>query len=70
MTPSKFAKQRAPTAPSQIDARLGELLHEDGTLTEQDIREILAVQRDSGQRFGEVASRLGLVRDQDVRRAG
>ncbi len=36
---------------------------------EQDIKEILAVQRDCGERFGEVASRLGLVREQDVRRA-
>jgi len=44
VTPSKFAKPRAPTTPNQIDARLGELLHEDGTLTEQDIKEILAVQ--------------------------
>jgi chain length determinant protein tyrosine kinase EpsG len=69
VTPSKFVKQRAPTAPSQVDARLGELLHEDGTLTEQDIKEILAVQRDCGERFGEVASRLGLVREQDLRRA-
>jgi protein-tyrosine kinase len=69
VTPSKFAKQRASTAPSQVDARLGELLHEDGTLTEQDIKEILAVQRDCGERFGEVASRLGLVREQDLRRA-
>jgi len=69
VTPTKIATQRIPSSPSQVDTRLGALLHEDGTLTEQDIREILAVQRDSGQRFGEVASRLGLVRDQDVRRA-
>ena len=72
MTPTKFANAIAggePMAPSLIDTRLGELLHEDGTLTEQDIKEILAAQRDCGERFGEVASRLGLVSEQDVRRA-
>jgi protein-tyrosine kinase len=56
-------------APSIIDARLGELLQKDGTLTEQDIKAILEAQRASGDRFGEVASRLGLVSEQDVRRA-
>ena len=52
-----------------VDARLGELLQNDGTLTEQDIKVILAAQRDCGDRFGEVASRLGLASEQDVRRA-
>ena len=56
-------------APSMVDARLGELLQNDGTLTEHDIKVILAAQRDSGDRFGEVASRLGLASEQDVRRA-
>jgi chain length determinant protein tyrosine kinase EpsG len=56
-------------APSMVDARLGELLQNDGTLTEHDIKAILAAQRDSGDRFGEVASRLGLASEQDVRRA-
>jgi protein-tyrosine kinase len=69
VTASKFARQRVPPAPSEVDTRLGALLREDGTLTEQDVKEILAVQRDCGERFGEVASRLGLVREQDVRRA-
>jgi protein-tyrosine kinase len=69
VTPTKIARQRTPTSESEVDRRIGELLHEDGTLTEQDIKEILAVQRDCGERFGEVASRLGLVREQDVRRA-
>ncbi|MGC1524053.1 MAG: chain length determinant protein tyrosine kinase EpsG [Steroidobacteraceae bacterium] len=56
-------------APTLIDTRLGELLQNDGTLTEQDIKVILAAQRDCGERFGEVASRLGLASERDVRRA-
>ena len=56
-------------APTLIDTRLGELLQNDGTLSEQDIKAILAAQRDGGERFGEVASRLGLASEQDVRRA-
>jgi protein-tyrosine kinase len=56
-------------APTLADTRLGELLQNDGTLTEHDIKVILAAQRDSGDRFGEVASRLGLASEQDVRRA-
>jgi chain length determinant protein tyrosine kinase EpsG len=52
-----------------VDTRLGELMRDDGTLTEQDIKDILAAQRDCGERFGEVASRLGLASEQDVRRA-
>lgn len=56
-------------APTLIDTRLGELLQNDGTLTEQDIKVILEAQRDGGERFGEVASRLGLASEQDVRRA-
>jgi protein-tyrosine kinase len=57
------------SAPSLVDRRLGELLQDDGTLTEQDIKDILAAQRNCGDRFGEVASRLGLVDEQDVQRA-
>jgi protein-tyrosine kinase len=56
-------------APSMVDTRLGELLQDDGTLTEQDIKDILAAQRNCGERFGEVASRLGLINEQDVQRA-
>jgi protein-tyrosine kinase len=56
-------------APTLADARLGEILQNDGTLSEQDIKAILAAQRDCGERFGEVASRLGLASEQDVRRA-
>ena len=69
MTPSKASVQRTPVTHSPADTRLGELLQHDGTLTEQDVREIMAAQRLQGERFGEVASRLGLVKEQDVRHA-
>jgi protein-tyrosine kinase len=62
-------RPRRQGAPSFVDTRLGKLLHDDGTLTEQDIKDILAAQRENGERFGEVASRLGLANEQDVRRA-
>jgi protein-tyrosine kinase len=69
VTPSKTSAQRAASAPSPADARLGELLQHDGTLTEQEVRDILAAQRVLGEQFGEVASRLGLAKEQDVRSA-
>jgi len=69
VTPSKTSAQRVAAAPSPADARLGELLQHDGTLTEQDVRDIMAAQRLLGERFGEVASRLGLVKEQDVKHA-
>jgi chain length determinant protein tyrosine kinase EpsG len=69
MTPPKGSAQRAAATHSPADTRLGELLQHDGTLTEQDVREIMAAQRLAGERFGEVASRLGLVKEQDVQHA-
>src|ERR1700731_3193103 len=74
MAATKISSRRAPAAPSLVapslvDTRLGELLHGDGTLTEQDIQDIFAAQMEHGERFGEAASRLGLVSEQDVRRA-
>jgi protein-tyrosine kinase len=74
MAVTKIQSRRAPSAPSLVapslvDTQLGELLHGDGTLTEQDIQDIFAAQMESGERFGEAASRLGLVSEQDVRRA-
>jgi protein-tyrosine kinase len=69
VTPSKTSAQRAAATPSPADARLGELLRHDGTLTEQDVRDIMAAQRGLGERFGEVASRLGLAKEQDVQHA-
>ncbi len=59
--------RRAAAAPSET--RLGELLQDDGTLTEQDIKDILAAQLEGGDRFGETASRLGLADERDVRQA-
>jgi protein-tyrosine kinase len=56
-------------APSLVDTRLGELLQNNGTLTEQDIQEIFAAQMEHGERFGDAASRLGLATEEDVRRA-
>ena len=74
MAATKIPSRRAPAtsnlvAPSLVDTRLGELLHTNGTLTEQDIQDIFAAQMEHGERFGEAASRLGLVSEQDVRRA-
>jgi protein-tyrosine kinase len=70
MPPPKSSAQRvASVTHSPADTRLGELLQHEGTLTEQDVREIMAAQRLAGERFGEVASRLGLVKEQDVQHA-
>ena len=74
MASTNILGRRAPAsislvAPSPVDTQLGELLHGDGTLTEQDIQLIFAAQLESGERFGEAASRLGLLSEQDVQRA-
>jgi chain length determinant protein tyrosine kinase EpsG len=69
LTSSKIAAQRATATHSPADTRLGELLQHDGTLTEQDVRAIMTAQRLQGEKFGEVASRLGLVKEQDVQHA-
>ena len=69
VTQSEIAARRAAVTPRPADARLGEILQYDGTLTEQDVRDIMAAQRLQGERFGEVASRLGLVKEQDVHHA-
>jgi len=42
-------------------------LHDHGTLTEADIKRILAALRNSDERFGEAASRLGPANEQDGR---
>jgi len=49
--------------------RIGELLAESARLTEHDVKRILAQQRKKGLRFGEAARGLGLVTDEEVRRA-
>ena len=74
MAATKFQSRNGSTAalslvaPSPVDTQLGELLHGDGTLTEQDMQDIFAAQMEHGERFGEAAARLGLVNEQDVRR--
>ena len=69
MSATKIFQQRTPGEPTLLGTRLGELLHNDATLTEPDIKAILPAKGDGGDRFGEVASRLGLASEQDVRRA-
>ena len=69
MMTKNMSKPRGHATPSMVDTRLEDLLHDDGTLSEQDIKAILTAQRDSGERFGEVASRLGLASDEEVQRA-
>lgn len=62
-------RQVTPTAPPTAPMRLGELLHRDGVLTEQDIENVLAAQSERGERFGETALRLGIVSEQHLRQA-
>src|SRR5882757_7093173 len=54
---------------SSVERKLGEVLLDSGTLTEHDIKRVLAVQQEHGERFGAVALRLGLVTEHEVRRA-
>src|SRR5437762_3619749 len=53
----------------QLDSRLGEILCDDGTLSEQDFKRILAAQSERGECFSDVALRLGLITELEVRRA-
>lgn len=69
ITQSESTARRAGSAPRAADARVGEILQYDGTLTDQDVRDIMAAQRLQGERFGEVASRLGLANEQEVNHA-
>lgn len=74
MAATKTSNRRSPSAPSLVapslvDTQLGELLQGDGTLTEQDIQAIFAAQMERGERFGEAATRLGFLSEQDVHRA-
>ena len=49
------------------DNRIGGILAEEGKLRPEDIERVMALQRDSGLRFGEAALRLGLVTPEDLR---
>ena len=53
--------------PSHV--RIGELLHEEGSLTERDITQILRAQAETGDLFGEAALRLGILSLQIVQNA-
>lgn len=63
------SKRSSFQAESTLDRRLGELLIDNGTLTEQEIKRVLAAEREHGERFSDVALRLGLVTELDMRRA-
>ena len=49
--------------------RLGELLIEQGKLSERDVERALLAQAEMGDRFGQVLVKLGLVSEQDVAQA-
>ncbi|MES1195767.1 MAG: polysaccharide biosynthesis tyrosine autokinase [Steroidobacter sp.] len=55
--------------PHHLDTRLGEILHDEGTLSEQDFKRIQAAQNERGECFSDVALRLGLITELEVRRA-
>ncbi|MGC3981968.1 MAG: polysaccharide biosynthesis tyrosine autokinase [Steroidobacteraceae bacterium] len=74
--PPKAAANRAaerrpyPTSAAPVrDHRLAKLWRDNGTLTEQDFKRVIAAQREHGGQFGDTALRLGLVTELDVRRA-
>lgn len=69
MATAATQKDRAPSLRPINHMRLGELLVDDGKITEHDVKRVLAGQVEQGQRFGEVALRMGLVNERDVRRA-
>jgi chain length determinant protein tyrosine kinase EpsG len=51
------------------DGRLGGILVQEGRLAADAIDQVLAFQRNDGQRFGEAAVRLGLITSDDLQRA-
>lgn len=62
-------KRIAPQAERAFDRRLGEMLIDNGTFTEQEIKSLLEKEREHGERFSDIALRLGLVSELDIRRA-
>ena len=58
-----------PPPPAAHHRMIGELLREQGRLTEHDVRRVIALQRKKGVRFGEAARALGVASDEDVRQA-
>jgi len=61
--------QKAVEIPQHLDTRLAEILQDDGTLSEQDFKRIQAAQNERGECFSDVALRLGLITELEVRRA-
>ncbi len=62
-------KRVAAQRPNSADNLLGSLLLAQGVLTELDIQQILAAQQEADLRFGELALRLGLAEEHQIRRA-
>jgi chain length determinant protein tyrosine kinase EpsG len=62
-------KERDRDWPATRAGAIGELLMRAGKLDEAAVARVLATQRESGQRFGEVAVALGLLQEDDVQRA-
>ncbi|HEX2584970.1 MAG TPA: polysaccharide biosynthesis tyrosine autokinase [Steroidobacteraceae bacterium] len=60
---------KAVEIPPHLDTRLGEILYDEGTLSEQDFKRIQAAQNEKGECFSDVALRLGLITELEVRRA-
>lgn len=52
-----------------LDRRLGKALFDNGALNEANFKRILTVQREHGGRFSDVAMRLGVISELEVRRA-
>ena len=61
--PTPLLAAKAPGRP------IGELLVAAGRLSQQDVHQVLAVQRQQGGRFGDTARALGLIDEADVRLA-
>lgn len=69
MTIALNANLKAVDIPRHLDMRLGEILYGEGTLSEQDFKRIQAEQNERGECFSDVALRLGLITELEVRRA-
>jgi len=69
MAISPDSSHKALEVPRHLDSSLGEILCDDGTLSEQDFKRILAAQSERGECFSDVALRLGLITELEVRRA-
>lgn len=55
------------SARSTDDTSFGRILLDMGKITPESIERVLRLQKDKGQRFGEVAKQLGLISEADIR---